>query len=144
MVMEWQNGGMGELQNDGMAEWRNGWMAIEWRNGRMVMEWRNGGMAEWQNGGVVEWRSGWMALWSRGLKLWQWRWIAGSSCAVLYLSIASSKKMRRFTFLRTFYTHTWERCRHHCIYSKFQVHLYDRYTTIYIRKASEECRWCPQ
>ncbi len=25
IYMEWQNGGM--------AEWRNGWMAIEWRNG---------------------------------------------------------------------------------------------------------------
>jgi hypothetical protein len=73
-------------------------MAIEWRNGRMVMEWRNGRMAEWQNGGVVEWRSGGMALWSRGLKLWQWQWIAGSSCAVLDLSIASSKKVRSSPF----------------------------------------------
>ncbi len=82
---------------------------IEWRNGGMA-EWWNGGMAEWRNGGMAEWRNGGMAdgmaLGSRSLKLWQWRWVAGSSCAVLDLSIASSKKVQRFTFLRTFYMRT--------------------------------------
>ncbi len=87
--MEWQNGGIANV----MAEWQNG-------NG--MAELRNGGMAESRNGGMADG----MALWSRSLKLWQWRWVAGSSCAVLDLSIASSKKVQRFTFLRTFYMRT--------------------------------------
>ncbi len=61
----------------------------EWQNGNGMAEWQNGRMAEWRNGGMADG----MALWSRGLKLWQWRWVAGSSCAVLDLSIASSKKV---------------------------------------------------